>query len=278
LTISTWRFAAISTISIADISISGQSKVNAKGGIYTHEADLTVVGKSGATSVVIQVGADMNAFTTEQLYTKTSIAGVNIKAGTWKSGKGELGVNAAGDARVNASASMNGIKLAYEDRSNDGGASTTVSGSFQGIKLSHKFKEGDKSETKASAKMGGLAASFHYKNQASDNADTSVTLKGSVQGMDLTYVRTSSDTGTKMDGYIGKVTTSTVTSASAIGVSTTIGGNKFTFKNINMDLAGVTQDTNQKLILTRKLGSGATFEATYDKNADSLDLEFGVKF
>lgn len=266
--------ASISTISVADISISGSSKVNAKGGIYTHEADMSIVGKSGATSVVANIGADMGAFTTEQLYTKTSIAGVNIKAGNWKSGKGELGT-AGGNttSRVNVSSSMNGITLSYEDKDNSAGATTTISGAFQGIKLSHKFKEDDKSETSASAKMGGLAASFHYKNQANDNADTSVTLKGAVQGMNLTYVKTSSDTGTSMDGFIGKVTDGSVTSASAIGVSTSIGGNKFTFKNT--DINGT---TNQKLIMTRKLTSGSTFEATYDKNADSLDLEFGVKF
>ena len=74
-----------------------------------------------------------------------------------------------------------------------------------------------------------------------------------------------------MDGFIGKATG--VTSASALGLSTSIAGNKVTFKTVTINGAD-----NQKLIVTRKLASGATFEATYDDNADSLDLELAVKF
>jgi hypothetical protein len=78
-----------------------------------------------------------------------------------------------------------------------------------------------------------------------------------------------------MDGFIGKATG--VTAASAIGISTSIARNKVTLKSIDI-VGGTSAGDNKKLIVTRKLASGATFEATYDDAADSLDLELAVKF
>ena len=58
-------------------------------------------------------------------------------------------------------------------------------------------------------------------------------------------------------------------------MSTTVAGNKVTFKSLEINAV----DTD-KLIVTRALASGATFEATYVDTAagDSLDLELAVKF
>ena len=78
--------ASMTSVAMADISINGSSKVNAKGGDYSMEADVTVTGKSGDTSGVAQIGLD-NSNTVEQLYATSSIAGVAVKAGTWKGGK-----------------------------------------------------------------------------------------------------------------------------------------------------------------------------------------------
>jgi hypothetical protein len=261
--------ASMTSVAMADISISGASKVNAKSGAYSMEADVTVTGKSGGTSVVAQIGLD-NSNTVEQLYAKSSVAGISVKAGTWKSGKGELGQNAAGTARVGASTSFGGVKLSYEDRTGAGGTNTAISGKIAGVAVSHKVHS-SKSETKASGSMGGVSVSAHTKDYDTGNTDTSVTLKTEVQGVAITYVDTTSDAGTKMDGAIGKHTG--VNDASVIALSTSIAGNKVTFKSIDLD--GV---DNQKLIVTRALSSGATFEATYDDNADTLDLELAVKF
>jgi len=263
--------ASMTSVAMADISISGSSKVNAKGGDYAMEADVTVTGKSGATSVVAQIGLD-NSNTVEQLYAKSSVAGIAVKVGGWKSGKGELGVNSNPGNRVSASTSFGGVKLGYTDKSGNGGTDVAISGTVAGVKISHKIKD-TSTETKASGSMGGVSVSAHTKDNDNGNTDTSVTLKTSVQGVAITYVDTTSDTGTKMDGFIGKSTTASVTDASAIGISTSIAGNKVTLKSI--DINGT---DNKKLIVTRKLASGATFEATYDDNADSLDLELAVKF
>jgi len=261
--------ASMTSVAMADISISGSSKVNAKGGDYTMEADVTITGKSGDTSIVAQIGLD-NSNSVEQLYATSTVAGIKIKAGTWKSGKGELGQNAAGSARVAASTSFGGVKLSYADRTGAGGTDTTIAGTIAGVKLSHKVTS-SRSETKASGSMGGVSVAAHTKDHDNGGTDTSVTLKTEVQGVSLTYVDTTSTNGTSMDGFIGKATG--VTSASALGLSTSIAGNKVTFKTVTIN-----GTDNQKLIVTRKLASGATFEATYDDNADSLDLELAVKF
>jgi len=264
--------ASMTSAAMADISINGAAKVNAKGGDYSTEVDVTVTGKSGDTSVVAKIGLDAGN-TVEQLYATSTVAGIGLKIGEWKSGKGELGQNQANGSvpmRVSASTSFGGVKLSYTDTSGDGGTNTAISGKIAGVAVSHKVHS-SKSETKASGSMGGVSVSAHTKDYDAGGSDTSVTMKTEVQGVSLTYVDTTSDAGTKMDGFIGKATG--VTSASALGLSTSVAGNKVTFKSI--DINGT---DNKKLIVTRGLASGATFEATYDDNADSLDLELAVKF
>jgi hypothetical protein len=264
--------ASMTSVAMADISISGSSKVNAKGGEYKMEADVTVTGKSGDTSVVAQIGLD-NSNTVEQLYATSSVAGISVKVGGWKSGKGELGQNANPGNRVSASTSFGGVKLSYTDKSGNGGTDTAISGTIAGVKLSHKVHS-SKSETKASGSMGGVSVSAHTKDYDAGGSDTAVTLKTEVQGVSITYVDVTSDAGTTMDGYIGKTAVGVTTKASSvIGLSTSIAGNKVTFKSITSDLGD-----DKKLIVTRKLTSGATFEATYVDSNNSLDLELAVKF
>ena len=265
--------ASMTSVAMADISISGSSKVNAKGGEYTMEADVTITGKSGDTSVVAAIGLD-NANSVEQLYVTSSVAGIAVKAGTWKSGKGELGHNIAGDARISATTSFGGVTLNYEDRTAAGGTSTKISGEIAGVKLSYKGKAGNTSETTASGSMGGVTATFHTKDNAAAADATSVTLSTEVQGVTLTYVDIDAAGGTKSDGFFGKSVTD-ITAATGLALSTSIAGNKVTFKSLEVNSTDI-----DKLIVTRALASGATFEATYVDTAagDSLDLELAVKF
>jgi len=262
----------MTSVAMADISISGASKVNAKGGVYTMTADLAVTGKSGDTSITANVALD-GAIAVEQLYANSSVAGIAVKVGTWKSGKGELGKNVAGTARVSATTSFGGVTLNYTDRTAAGGTSTKISGEIAGVALSYKGKAGNTSETTASGSMGGVTAKFHTKDNAAAADATAVTLSTEVQGVTLTYVDIDAAGGTDMDGFFGAQTG--VKAATGLALSTSISGNKVTYKSLEID--GVDTD---KLIVTRALASGATFEATYVDTAtgDSLDLELAVKF
>ena len=263
--------ATFTSVAMADIAISGAVKMNSKDGVYNHEADLFITGKSGDTSVSAGLAMDGNAIAIENMYMKTTVAGVSVKMGQWKSGKNELNITDAASERVNVSTSFGGLSLAYEDTGS--GNSTTIGGSLAGVKVSHKVKSSDATETKASGSIGGVAVKVHSK-ESNGNTDTSTTLTTEVQGVTLTYSRIDSDTTTATDGYIGK---GTVTTADAIGIKTSISGNTVQFKSITM---GTTDSS--KVIVTRSLGAGATFEATYnDSDVDSedyLDLELAVKF
>ena len=273
--------ASMTSVAMADVSISGAAKVNAKGGDYSHEADVTIAGKSGDTTVTVQIGADNGAFTTEQVYATSSVAGVTIKAGQWKSGKGELGKNGGNTAdRISATTAFGGITLNYEDGTGAGGTSTKISGEIAGVALSYKAKASNKSETTASGSMGGVSASFHTKDNAG-TTDTAVTLSTEVQGVTLTYVDVKSTlaAGTSMDGFFGAA--DNVTKATGLGLSTSIAGNKVTFKSNDVTTETAPKTNTKKLIITRALASGATFEATYadvEGGTDSLDLELAVSF
>ena len=268
--------ATFTSVAMADISISGAAKFNSTDGAYKHEADLTIAGKTGDTGVTMNISMDNvdnagPAMAVEDLYVTTSVAGVNVKMGGWRSSKSELGQTSDMNERVSVSTSFGGLSLAYEDQGDTN--STTIGGSLAGVSVSHKIAQDKDTETKASGSIGGVSVAVFNKESAAGANDTSTTLTTEVQGVTLTYSRIDSDNGTSTDGYITKDTG--VKEADAIGVKTSISGNTVQFKAITVDGT----DTN-KVIVTRALGAGATFEATYsdtDSN-DTLDLELAVKF
>jgi len=263
--------ASMTATTMADISISGSGLVNATGGVYTQEADLTVTGTSGATTVVATISLD-GGNTVEDLYMASSVAGISLKAGTWESGASELGQDAP-STRIKASTTFGGIKLTYEDTTGNGGTSIAMAGDVSGISMMHKIKDAS-SETKASGSMGGVDASVHTKDSDANGSSTSVTLSTSVQGMTLTYVDVSSDNGTSMDGYIGEY--SGVTSATAFGVSTEVAGNTVELKQV--DVTGTTNVDQLEITVTRDLGNGATLEASYNDADSELGLELSYSF
>ncbi|MCS5550829.1 MAG: hypothetical protein NZ811_04840 [Gammaproteobacteria bacterium] len=273
LFLTTALITSLSSIAIAEVSISGEAKVNAKSGDYHIETDLTIIGKSGDTSVIAQLGLDNNN-EVEQLYMTSKVVGIDIKVGKYKSGKGELGQNGGNqDNRVRASTSFGGVKLVYQDFSGAGGTWVAVAGKIGGVKTWLK-KASSKTEAKLSGSIGGIDIATHLKDYDDGSLDSSLRLDTSVQGIELTYVDTRSDAGTIMDGFIGKHTN--INNAYAFGVSTNILGSKITYKDIMIH--GL---DDKKLIITRKLSPGTTFEATYkdgDSYDNSLDLELAVKF
>jgi hypothetical protein len=267
--------ATMTATTMADISISGSGLVNATGGDYTQEADLTITGTSGATTMVATISLD-GGNAVEDLYVTSSVAGISLKVGEWESGASELGAASTGKARVNASTTFGGIKLTYEDRSGDAGTSIAMAGDISGISLMHKISDGS-SETKASGSMGGVDASVHTKDDDTNGANTSVTLSTTVQGMTITYVdvSTSSTRTTSMDGYIGEY--DNVSAATAFGVSTEVAGNTVELKRVDVTKTGGNID-QLEITVTRDLGNGATLEASYNDTDAELGLELSYAF
>ena len=293
--------ATMSVSAMADISIAGSAKANSINGVVSIESDLVITGKSGDTSVVAKISLDsgMNAGTdatnvftatgtadtaggtptdaiVEDLYLTTSFEGVNIKIGEYRSGASELDqTSAAASTRYNLSTSMGGITVAYEATA--GASDVALSGTVSGVSVSHKIKSSDDTETTVSGSLAGVSLTWNNEHTDSgDKNDTAITVSTDFNGVGVKYVKIDSDTGTVSDGYVGKFDLEANQEASAFGVSTSVAGNTVTFKKIDINNVDST-----KVILTRALASGATFEAVYTDNdtaADVLDLELAVKF
>jgi hypothetical protein len=263
--------ASMTSVAMADVSISGAAKFNVKDSVASYSTDLNVVGKAGDTTATYKLKMTAAGFETETATVSTSTNGLSIKAGAWKSGANELDQESGSAvARYTVSSEMGGIKVAVTDDSN--GADLTVSGTLAGVSISHTDRSDDTSETTLGATMGGVSVSLNREEDASGNENTATTVSTTMDGVSVKYVNIETDAGTVSDGYVGKFTLTAGQDASAFGISTSVAGNKVTLKRT--DVAGT---TNNKFVVTRPL-NGATFEATYDDNAESLDLELAVKF
>jgi len=286
--------ASMTSAAIADISITGAAKVNITDGVTKVEGDLSVVGKSGATSVVTNISLDSahNEYSTtdttpattvkrivEDVYATTSIAGINVKAGSYRSGKSELDKTSAPKARYELSTNVGPAKVAFEDNGNT--TAVTVAADISGVALKHKVSgaDHDSSETWVSGSFAGVNLSWNKENPNGDNNDhIAWSVDTDVNGIGLKYVKIDSDTTTDTDGYVTK---DNIAEGSAIGISASVAGNAVTFKKIKTKATqnAADVDTN-KIIVTRSI-AGATVEGTYTDNegdSDSLDLEIAVKF
>jgi len=315
---------SVSAIAFADISITGSLKTNythkdyqstqvADSDAFSHEGNLSIKGKSGDTSVVMNFGnidgsgtgnAVTNSVTAEDVYLTTKIGDVNVKMGTYDNG--DLALRASSRApRFSASTEMGGFTLSYLN-GNGGDASSDakqndevgISTSLGGVNVSYTAKDGGET-IKASTSVGGVNVS--YVGLPSDTADKDmdlIELSTTMNGVGIKLGTATAETAATItgDSWLGDYEASSVEHTMLAGqdvtgveLSTSVAGNKLTFRNINVDgykTAGYDWDMN-KVIVTRPLASGATLEVTYkDINDDAsiltdveiLDIELAVKF
>ena len=300
--------ASMTSVAMADVSITGSGKLNytnvdnqtaADTNLFSTDLVLTVTGKSGDTSVVFkQEFNDANGtdgMDIKNAYMASKIAGVNVKAGSWYSADSLLGNGTAGDGRFSADYTIEGVKVQYENQNTASGTestgSWTVSGEIQGVALSHELHENADTDTKVSGSIAGV--DIAYRSFDSDTATSdkeSLEVNYTTNGITLTYadVDVNSTGTTTSDAFFG-TQSSAVGDMNGFGLSTAVAGNTVALKSykINPDNASGSVDNEYtKVVVTRPLASGATFEATYtdkdDKNgtADSttLDLELAVQF
>ena len=291
--------ATMASVSMADISISGGAKVNytatdGGAGALKHDVDFTIAGKSGGTTVsatvanAVTTGTTTNsALSVENVYVASTIMGANVKIGQWAGGDSLLGNGTRSAGKVSADMSMGGIKVQYEDQ-NGCTSSVTVSGTLAGVAVSHEVFA-TATDTSISGKIADVNATYRTVNSDTDADDkSSLEISTTLSGVAVTYATIKADsattsTGTSSDAFFGEK--AGVTKANGVSISTDIAGNAVTFKRYNVT-SGATaalqaEDTTNKIVVTRALASGATFEATYSDNktaADSLDLELAVKF
>jgi len=303
--------ATMGTAAIADISITGNMKVNYTNtdtnGTVTnqvgHEANLALAGKNGNTSVHIEMALDdANKDATEQatvvledVHLTTMIGDVKLKTGTWNGSDTILDQDSARTAgNYIVSTTMSGVALSVEGDTEEASTSVKVAGSVSGVALSYKAKATQDEVTVAGSVAGVDIAYANIDADAAASDKSSVSLNYSTNGFDLSYVNADADASAVISGdsYFGNVATFKTAMAagddiSGFGVKTTLAGNTVQLKSFTMEDYSASADVDFiKVIATRALANGTTFEATYTdedsttaaSDRETFDLELAVKF
>jgi len=288
LLLTTALITSLSSIAIADVSISGSTKISSQSGDYAIEVDVFSEIGLGKHSIFTHIGVD-NANTIEQLYLDSNFSKFDLRVGAWKNKSDELGRRFTGNYRLRFYKQIDGIDFYYEDRTGSNGDLASVSGEIYGVNFEHKMGDilqgwgglpSAENETKLSGSISGINYDFHKKDFDVGSSHTSATLTTNIKGVALTYVDINAPQGTNSDGFVGKYTSGTLVEANAFGLSTSIFGNKFTYKDIYFN-DGSHHDI-QKFIFTKDIASGATVKTTslFDSDEGYVDtkLELDFKF
>jgi len=318
--------STVSIAVLADVSITGQLKTNYThtdydaanrndSDVFKHEGDIYVKGQSGDTGVVMNfsVGDDTDGGNTastqttiEDIYMTTKVGDVSIKAGQWDNGNNEMRASSRKAGKFEASTSLAGIGVKYFN-GNDTDDELTLSTSIGGVNASFKKKVAGE-DVSLSGSVQGVNAKYVNLGSDTANSDKSyVEVSTTLAGVGIKYGKAEADTAVCLDGDTwlgdfedsGNVCDNTINGnlnvweldkgqdLSGLELTTNLEGNKVTFRNVTSDDVTGADTTYNKLIVTRPLASGATFELTYtdvdddartDTDYSSLDLELAVKF
>ena len=311
--------ATMSSVALADISITGATKINYTATEYDNsvtsnavknETDVKITGKNGDTTVVISIEADdadngssYSGLDLEDVYMTTKVGDITVKAGDWDNGNNFLRASSRSNNQLELGTTMGPIGITYWSGHGTADDKVTLKTDLGGVGLKYVSQAKD-SELVASANVAGIGVTYHLDNNDTANTDkSSIELTGKLGDFGVKAVRIDTDSGAVADGdtWAGDFegTTSGAyeshegANVTAIEVSTNMAGNGVKFIHTKVDaLAGSTSagsadaDAN-KVVITRPLASGATFELTYTsqdvsgntaESSDSLDLELSVAF
>jgi hypothetical protein len=314
--------ATMTSVAFADISITGATKVNytytdydnnTSSNAVKNETDITITGKNGDTSVVAnlamddgnQTAGDGAAQTTastlglEDVYLTTKVGDVNLKVGDWDNGNNALRASSRVKNKISASTELGGIKIAVDAGNNGKMGSTTLSTTVGGVSVSYKDNAtSSASETKVSGSFAGINAAYHLMSGATSATDKSMIELGMDLGDASVKVgRLEADASAQITGesWFGDYEEATGAMAldngqdvTAMEIATSVAGNAVVFRHAQIDDGSASTDTSyNKVIVTRPLANGTTFELTYTDTDDDagtstsssvIDLELAVKF
>ena len=304
--------ATMGTAAIADVSITGNMKVNytnedANGATTDsvhHEANLAIVGKTGDTSVRVEMALDDDisgqskkdnveqaTVRLEDVHLTTTIGAVKVKTGTWN---GSDTILAADSARTSGnwilSTDMQGVSIALEGDTQASATSTTFSGDIAGVAAKYKMKS-TSDELYLSADVAGVAVTYAGISADAANSDAAAfTLAKEFNGVTVSYSDVDADSSytvtgdTAAFGDAAALAMAAGDDASAIKLSTSMAGNTVSARFVAVDSTN-DFDVNT-FTVTRPLAGGTTLEVTYtdtDKTGSTndkevLDVELAVKF
>jgi len=316
--------ATMTSVAMADISITGGMKVNSttteiNGGntnAITHEADLKVSGKTGGSEFYMELnndsadglatasstaGSQGGNFDVEDIWMKTSIEGVTVKAGTWNGSDSIVSRDSdRGLGKYALSGTVAGVGVLFEGQGNgQGSTGTTLTGTVGGVALTYK-NESHQDQFKASGSIQGLNYSLHHVDaDASASDKNSAEFSYDLNGYVLSYAQADAETNATIDGdsYFGNAATMTIAAdgtgmatnddVRGFGVKTDVIGNTVSAKFITVDDSSASKDVDiTKVVVTRPLAMGTTLEVTYTDSdnstasldKESFDVELAVKF
>jgi len=309
--------ATMTSVAIADISITGSTKVNytakdfdnnTTSNAVSTEHDLKVTGKNGDTTVVISMEADnadngssYSGLDLEDVYMTSKVGDINVKAGDWDNGNNFLRGSTRTNNMLELSTSVGPVGVTYSSGAGSLTDKLTVKTDVSGVGLKYVTQRED-NEVVISTNVAGVGINYHLDNNQAANTDkSSLELTGKVGDFGVSFVTIDTDSGATADGDMWSGDFEGTTSGGykyqagadidAIMLTTSLAGNGVKFIHTSVDADGSVASTrdadNNKVVVTRPLASGATFELTYtsqdvtgstSETQDTLDLELAVKF
>jgi len=309
--------ATMSSVALADISITGATKINytateydnsATSNAVKNETDVKITGKNGDTTVVISIEADdadngssYSGLDLEDVYMTSKVGDINVKAGDWDNGNNFLRGSTRTNNMLELSTSVGPVGVTYSSGAGSLTDKLTVKTDVSGVGLKYVTQRED-NEVVISTNVAGVGINYHLDNNQAANTDkSSLELTGKVGDFGVSFVTIDTDSGATADGDMWSGDFEGTTSGGykyqagadidAIMLTTSLAGNGVKFIHTSVDADGSVASTrdadNNKVVVTRPLASGATFELTYtsqdvtgstSETQDTLDLELAVKF
>ena len=274
---------SISDATAATVSTVATSDSTTSAGTFTS-------GTNGTSGTLANNKIDI-----EDLYLTTKIGDVSLKAGQWDNGNNELRASSRKGGKFEASTSMGGIDIKYAN-GNAADDEVTVGTSLGGVSVSYTDKNAGNA-VKASTTVGGVGLKYYAENSDSTSADRvyyeASTTVGDVSvkiGKAEAEVSATIEGDTWMGDFEGASGAYDLTAGqdvTSVELATSVAGNKVTFRNTQVSDVADKDTSFNKVIVTRPLASGATFELTYTDLSDdgdtatdatTLDLELAVSF
>jgi len=307
--------ATMTSVAMADISITGAAKVNYvnvdsqtdanDSNAMNHDVDFTIKGQNGDTAVTMTVattaasttGSDTTAgLNVEDTYLTTKVGDIAIKTGTWMTGDDMLNETSRAEGKFEASTSLSGVKVTYTD-TQDSNATVKLATTLSDVAVS--YERGTVSDTYTlDTTIAGFGIAYKLRALDATTSDKdSLMLTKEFNGVTATYAQANADISVTLEGdswlgdYEDGVSTTAILKAgddvSGFGAAMSVAGNTIQVKSITVDATSGNDIDYTKFYVTRPLAGGATFEAIYtDKDvanstasdSKTLDLELAVKF
>jgi len=268
-----------STAAVAGVALSGGASVTyddngTKASATSYDADLTIVGTAGGTTLTASYDMDGTALSTTAVDMTTTIGPVTVAAdmfdelsvATTSSGGGQRYEGLAADdtgVTVSLDVPVGDATVALDNSGN-----VILSGTWSGVTLSHTV--GDTTSTTAGVALAGV--DLNVTNSA---GSTTWDIATTVSGIDLTL--TSGQDATAAFGLAGNTMTVSSFSSDA-SVAAKAGNSMGTGTYGYGKYSAASAASYATVAIARDLTSGASLTATYSTKDDSLTLKAAVTF